>query len=86
MPSKWTKRFVATGAKPPEEETQMPKQYVFIEDEVKRLKVCERTFRKWLRQGLIPSYRPSSRRILLVPEETDAAMESRFRREAPQPA
>ena len=64
----------------------MPKQYVFVEDEVKRLKVCERTFRKWVRQGLIPSYKPSTRRILLVPEETDLAMEQRFRREAPQPA
>lgn len=64
----------------------MPKQYVSVKDEVKRLTVCERTFRKWVRQGVIPSYKPSPRRILLVPEETDAAMESRFRREAPQPA
>jgi excisionase family DNA binding protein len=64
----------------------MAKNYVSVDDEVKRLGICERTFRKLVRLGLVPSYRPSGRRILLVPEEVDAALESRFRREAPQPA
>jgi excisionase family DNA binding protein len=64
----------------------MPKTYASVEDEMRRLRICERTFRKLVRLGLIPSYRPSGRRILLVPEEVDAALEARFRREAPQPA
>ena len=63
----------------------MAKNYVFVEDELKRLRICERTLRTLIRLGLIPSYRPSGRRILLVPEEVDAALEARFRREAPQP-
>jgi excisionase family DNA binding protein len=63
----------------------MAKTYVSVKDEVKRLGICKRTFDKLVRVGVIPSYRPSGRRILLVPEEVDAALESRFRREAPQP-
>jgi excisionase family DNA binding protein len=64
----------------------MAKNYVSVEDEWKRLRICERTFRKLVRVGFIPSYRLGGRRILLVPEEVDAALEARFRREAPQPA
>jgi excisionase family DNA binding protein len=56
-----------------------------VKDELGRVPVCERTFRALIRKGIIPSYRPG-RRILLVPDEVDRAIAARFRREAPQPA
>lgn len=60
------------------------KRYVNVETEVKRTGICERTFRDLLRRGLIPSYR-IRRKVLLVQEEVDRALEARFRREAPVP-
>jgi excisionase family DNA binding protein len=60
------------------------KRYVNVETEVKRTGICERTFRELLRRGLIPSYR-IRRKVLLVQEEVDRALEARFRREAPVP-
>ena len=67
--------------KAPEENV---KRYVNVETEVKRTGICERTFRDLLRRGLIPSYR-IRRKVLLVQEEVDRALEARFRREAPVP-
>lgn len=58
------------------------KSYVNVDTEVKRTGICERTFRDLLRRGLIPSYR-IRRKVLLVQEEVDRALEARFRREAP---
>ena len=69
--------------KAPEENV---KSYVDVETEVKRTGICERTFRDLVRRGLIPSYRIGLRRVLLVQEEVDRALEARFRREAPVPA
>lgn len=60
------------------------KRYVNVETEVKRTGICERTFRDLLRHGLIPSYR-IRRKVLLVQEEVDRALEARFRRAAPMP-
>jgi len=65
---------------------EVAKRYVNVETEVKRTGICERTFRDLLRRGLIPSYRIGRRRVLLVQEEVDRALEARFRREAPVPA
>ena len=67
--------------KAPEENV---KRYVDVETEVERTGICERTFRDLLRRGLIPSYR-IRRKVLLVQEEVDRALEARFRREAPVP-
>jgi len=67
--------------KAPEENV---KRYVNVETEVERTGICERTFRDLLRRGLIPSYR-IRRKVLLVQEEVDRALEARFRREAPVP-
>ena len=67
--------------KAPEENV---KRYVDVETEVERTRICERTFRDLLRRGLIPSYR-IRRKVLLVQEEVDRALEARFRREAPVP-
>ena len=69
--------------KAPEENV---KRYVDVEAEVERTGICERTFRDLVRRGLIPSYRIGLRRVLLVQEEVDRALEARFRREAPVPA
>ena len=69
--------------KAPEENV---KRYVDVETEVERTGICERTFRDLVRRGLIPSYRIGLRRVLLVQEEVDRALEARFRREAPVPA
>ena len=62
------------------------KRYVGVETEVERTGICERTFRDLVRRGLIPSYRIGLRRVVLVQEEVDRALEARFRREAPVPA
>jgi excisionase family DNA binding protein len=62
------------------------KRYTSIEAEALRLGLSLRTFSDLVRRGVVPSYRIGRRRILLVAEEIDRALEERFRREAPQAA
>ena len=63
---------------------QTIKRYTNAEAEAQRIGVCLRSFRQLVRRGLVPSYRVG-RRIVLVAEEVDRALEARFRREAPVP-
>jgi excisionase family DNA binding protein len=62
------------------------KCYVSFKSELGRVPLCERTFRDLIRRGIIPSYKMGLRRILLVSEEVDRAIEARFRREAALPS
>jgi excisionase family DNA binding protein len=54
-----------------------------VEAEAQRIGVCLRSFQQLVRRGLVPSYRVG-RRILLVAEEVDRALEEQFRRGKPQ--
>jgi excisionase family DNA binding protein len=59
------------------------KRYTNVEAEAQRIGVCLRSFRQLVRRGLVPSYKVG-RRILLVAEEVDRALEQQFRRGTPQ--
>jgi excisionase family DNA binding protein len=59
------------------------KRYTNVEAEAQRIGVCLRSFRQLVRRGLVPSYKVG-RRILLVAEEVDRALEEQFRRGKPQ--
>jgi excisionase family DNA binding protein len=62
---------------------QTMKRYTNVEAEAQRIGVCLRSFRQLVRRGLVPSYKVG-RRILLVAEEVDRALEEQFRRGKPQ--
>jgi excisionase family DNA binding protein len=59
------------------------KRYTNVEAEAQRIGVCLRSFQQLVRRGLVPSYKVG-RRILLVAEEVDRALEEQFRRGTPQ--
>jgi hypothetical protein len=67
------------------EANHMEKTYNTAKQEAARLTISIRSFRDMVRNGIVPHY-AIGRRQVFCPQDTDRALDARFRKEAPMPA